>query len=124
MSSEEFPETPPPPPSAAEVPLPPVPSPLAVRLAESGELPPDPAPVLSDEAVAQAKEQAAALLEANLLRELDEATQEVYLHYADKLAELGELQATSWPGLNETHKAAWRAAVKFIRDSEARHASS
>jgi hypothetical protein len=106
-------EIPPPPPSADEVPLPGQP-PAAdvggsgITLAPIPDAPsPAPAPDTS--------------LEAALLHELDEAAQETYVVYSDKLFEHGELQATPWPGLSEAVKSAWRAVVKFVRSQEEIH---
>lgn len=63
-------------------------------------------------------------LEQAMLYELNEAAKEAYTAYSDKLYEHGELQATAWAGLNESHQSAWRAAVKYVRDGEALHAGS
>lgn len=63
-------------------------------------------------------------LELALLHELDEAAQETYAVYSDRLIEQGALQVTPWPGLSESFKSAWRAAVKHVRDQETLHAGS
>jgi hypothetical protein len=57
-------------------------------------------------------------LEQAILHELDEAAQDAYTVYSDKLYEHGELQATQWAGLNEALRSAWRAAVKHVREQE------
>lgn len=101
--TEATPETPPPPPGPDEVPLPDV-----STLARSGLGD-------ADAAVPAAPDGA---LEAAILHELDQAAEETYAVYADKLFEHGELQATQWAGLNEALKSAWRAAVKHVRAQE------
>lgn len=103
-------EIPPPPPSADEVPLP---APAAMGTGISlVDTVPDPLPIEA------APPEPSISLEEALLHELDEAAQETYIVYSDKLFEHGELQATPWPGLSAAVKSAWRAVVKFVRSQE------
>lgn len=103
--TDAAPEISPPPPGPNETPLPPVPPPSGWNLVT---MPTEPAPAKSPDID----------LELAVLHELDEAAQEAYVIYADKLFEHGELQCTPWAGLNEALRSAWRSAVKHVRSQE------